>query len=118
MRGTGSGSSTPGTDRGRGRLEDTELLALKFACESSYYYLFGSKEIHIYTDASGLEGMFTKTLDKHKNLRIRAMIEKLMIYNFVFHHVAGEDNTIVDCFSRLTREIKEAQLGKRLILMD
>ena len=53
--------------------------------------------------------MFTKTLDKHKNLRIRAMIEKLMIYTFVFHHVAGEDNTIVDCFSRLTREIKEAQ---------
>merc|ERR1711888_416751 len=32
-----------------------------------------------------------------------------MIYNFVFHHVAGEDNTIVDCFSRITREIKEAQ---------
>ena len=55
---------------------ETELLALKFACESSYYYLFGAKEIHIYTDASGLEGMFTKTLDKHKNLRIRAMIEK------------------------------------------
>ena len=27
---------------------ETELLALKFACESSYYYLFGSKEIHIY----------------------------------------------------------------------
>ena len=37
------------------------------------------------------------------------MIEKLMIYNLVFHHVAGENNTIVDCFSRLTREIKEAQ---------
>jgi len=53
--------------------------------------------------------MFTKTLDKHRNLRIRAMIERLMVYNFVFHHVAGEDNTIVDCFSRLTREIKEAQ---------
>merc|ERR1712002_297135 len=43
---------------------ETELLALKFACESSYYYLYGSKEIHIYTDASSLEGM----------------IEKLMIY--------------------------------------
>merc|ERR1711891_66983 len=88
---------------------ETELLALKFAWESSYYYLFGAKEIHIYTDASALEGMFTKTLDKHKNLRIRAMIEKLMIYNFVFHHVAGENNTIVDCFNRLTWEIKEAQ---------
>ena len=46
---------------------ETELLALKFACESSYYYLYGAREIHIYTDSSGLEGMFTKTLDKHKN---------------------------------------------------
>ena len=88
---------------------ETELLALKFAYESSYYYLFGAREIHVYTDASGLESMFTKTLDKHKNLRIRAMIEKLMVYNFVFHHVPGENNQIVDCFSRLTREIKEAE---------
>merc|ERR1711888_18409 len=37
------------------------------------------------------------------------MIEKLMVFNMTFHHVPGEDNTIVDCFSRLTREIKEAQ---------
>ena len=69
---------------------ETELLALKFACESSYYYLFGAREIHVYTDSSGLEGMFTKTLDKHKNLRIRAMIEKLMIYNFVFTTYQGK----------------------------
>ena len=74
---------------------ETELLALKFACESCYYYLFGAKEIHIYTDASGLEGMFTQTLDKHRNLRIRAMIEKLMVYNFVFHHVAGENRGLL-----------------------
>ena len=26
---------------------DTELLALKFACESSYYYLYGASEIHV-----------------------------------------------------------------------
>ena len=37
------------------------------------------------------------------------MIEKLMVYNFVFHHVPAENNQIVDCFSRLTREIKEAE---------
>ena len=32
-----------------------------------------------------------------------------MVFNFVFHHVPGENNQIVDCFSRLTREIKEAE---------
>ena len=88
---------------------DTEVLALKFASESSYYYLYEAKEIHVYTDSSGLEGMFMKTLDKHKNLRIRSMIEKLMVYNFMFHHVPAENNQIVDCFSRLTCEIKEAE---------
>merc|ERR1711895_421686 len=71
---------------------DTELLALKFACESSNYYLYGAKEIHVYTDSSGLEGMFMKTLHKHKNLRIRSIIEKLMVYNFVFHHAPVENN--------------------------
>merc|ERR1711888_330234 len=88
---------------------ETELLALKFACESSFFYLYGCPEIHVYTDCSSLEGMFTKTLDKHKNLRIRAMIEKLMVFNLTFHHVPAEKNSIVDCFSRLTREIQEAQ---------
>ena len=78
---------------------------MKFVCESSYYYLYGASEIHVYTDSSGLEGMFMKTLDKHKNLRIRSMIEKLMCYNFVFHHVSA------DCrlFQQVTREIKEAE---------
>merc|ERR1739844_366840 len=88
---------------------DTELLALKFACESSYYYLYGAREIHVYTDSSGLDGMFNKTLDKHKNLRIRSMMEKLIGYNFVFTHVSAENNKIADCLSRLTRSIKEAE---------
>ena len=50
-----------------------------------------------------------KTLDKHKKLRIRSMIEKLMGYNFLFHHVPAENNQIADCFSRLTRKIKEVE---------
>ena len=37
------------------------------------------------------------------------MVEKLMMYNFLFHHVPAESNQIVDCLSRLTREIKEAE---------
>ena len=81
---------------------DTELLALKFACDSSYYYLYGAREIHVYTDCSGLEGIFSKPLGNIKNIRIRSMVEKLMCYNFVFHHVPAEKNQIVDCFSRLT----------------
>ena len=32
-----------------------------------------------------------------------------MCYNFVFHNVPAEKNQIVDCFSRLTREIQEAE---------
>ena len=32
-----------------------------------------------------------------------------MMYNFVFHHAPAESNQIVDCLSRLTREIKGAE---------
>ena len=53
--------------------------------------------------------MFNKTLEKHKNLRILSMMEKLIGYNFVFHHVSAENNKIADCLSRLTRQIKEAE---------
>ena len=85
------------------------MLALNFACDSSYFYLSGAPEIHIYTDSSGLEGMFNKTLDQHKNLRIRAMIEKMADYSFTFHHIWAEENKIADCLSRLTRNIREAE---------
>ena len=63
----------------------------------------------MYTDSSGLEGMFCKPLGNIKNLRIRSIVEKLMMYNFIFHHVPAESNQIVDCLSRLTREIQEAE---------
>ena len=70
---------------------DTELLALKLASDSTYYYLYGSKEIHMYTDSSGLEGIFCKPLGNIKTLRIRSMVEKLIMYNFVFHHVPSHN---------------------------
>merc|ERR1712215_124110 len=63
----------------------------------------------IYTDSSGLEGMFNKTLDQHKNLRTRALIEKLAGYSFTFHHIGAEENKIADCLSCLTRNIREAE---------
>lgn len=81
----------------------------EFACDSSYYYLYGASEIHVYTDCSGLEGIFSKPLGNIKNIRIRSMVEKLMCYNFVFHHVPAEKNQIVNCFSSLTQEIQEAE---------
>ena len=37
------------------------------------------------------------------------MVEKLMGFAFEFHYVQAEKNEIADCFSRLTREIREAE---------
>ena len=37
------------------------------------------------------------------------MVEKLMGFNFKFHYVPAEENKILDCFSRLTREIRKAE---------
>ena len=64
---------------------DTEVLALKFACDSSFYYLYGAPIIHVYTDCSSLEDIFNKPLGDIKNRRIQDMIEKLMGYTFKRH---------------------------------
>ena len=37
------------------------------------------------------------------------MVCKLMPYNFRFHHIPGKTNQIADCFSRLTRQIRETE---------
>ena len=37
------------------------------------------------------------------------MVAKLMCYNFKFHHIPGKSNKIADCFSRVTRRIRETE---------
>ena len=49
--------------------------------------------------------MFNKLLGEIKNRRI----EKLMAFNFKFHHIPGVENKIADCLSRLTSRIREAE---------
>ena len=53
--------------------------------------------------------MFNKPLGEIKNRRIRSMIEEMMTFNLVFHHIPGVKNEIADCLSRLTRRIREAE---------
>merc|ERR1712002_416962 len=88
---------------------DCEVLGLKFAVDANAYYLNGAKCINIYTDASAFEGIFQKNLGDIQNKRIQDMIVKLICYNFKFHHIPGKSNKIADCFSRLTRRIRETE---------
>ena len=53
--------------------------------------------------------MFNKPLGEIKNRWISSMIEKLMAFNYKFHHIPGVENKIADCLSRLTRRIREAE---------
>ena len=97
---------------------DTEVLALKFACDSSYYYLYGAPEIHVFTDCSSLEGIFNKPLGDIKNRRIRDMVEKLMCYTFKFHHVPAEKNQIVKLwivFLDLLVKLKKQSISRFVI---
>ena len=50
---------------------DTEVLALKFACDASLYYLYGAPLIHVYTDYSSLESIFNKPLGDIKMPQLR-----------------------------------------------
>ena len=60
---------------------DCEMLALKFATDACYHYLYGAPKVNIYTDCIALGGLFAKPLGDIKNKRIRSM---------VFHHIAGK----------------------------
>ena len=88
---------------------DCEVLALKFATDACYHYLYGAPIVNIYTDCSALQGMFSKPLGEIKNRRIRSMIEKIMSFNLVFHHIPVVENQIADCLSCLTTRILEAE---------
>merc|ERR1712215_469870 len=85
------------------------ILGVKFAVESNAYYLYRAEEINVYTDANAIEGIFQKNLRNIQNKRIQHMVGKLMPYNFRFHHIPGKTNQIADCFSRLTRQIRETE---------
>merc|ERR1711895_34296 len=58
---------------------------------------------------SAIEGIFQKNLGDIQNRSIQDMVGKLMPYNFRFHHIPGKSNSIADCFSRLTRQIRETE---------
>ena len=88
---------------------DTKVLALKFVCDASFYYLHGVPLIQVYIDCNSLERIFNKPLRDIKNRRIRDMVEKLMGFTFEFNYVPCEKKEIADCFSRLTRDIREAE---------
>ena len=69
---------------------DCQVLALKFATDACYHYLYGVPKVNIYTDCIALGGLFTKPLGDIKNKRIRSMVEQMMCFNLVFHHIPGE----------------------------
>ena len=69
---------------------DCEVLGLKFATDANTYYLNGAQVINVFTDCSALEGIFNKNLGDIKNKRIRDMIERMMCYNFRFHHIPSK----------------------------
>ena len=88
---------------------DCEVLGLKFATDANNYYLYAAPVIIVFTDCSSLEGIFNKNLGDIKNKRIRDMIERMMGYILKFPHIPGKENEIADCFSRLTRRIREEE---------
>merc|ERR1712055_551377 len=61
------------------------------------------------TDANAMEGIFQKNIADIDNKRIQDMVTKLMCYNLKFHHIPGKSNEIADCFSRMTRRIREVE---------
>jgi transposase InsO family protein len=74
---------------------EKELLSIIETLKEYHSMLYGSKELHIYTDHKNIT--FSR-LNTQRVLRWRLFLEE---YNPIIHYIKGESNTLADALSRL-----------------
>ena len=79
---------------------ELECLAAQWACEKCHYFLADAPKINLFTDSSGLVGLWKKDLSEIKNSRIQRILEKMVCYNIEAFHIPAKENGIADYFSR------------------
>lgn len=79
-----------------------EALAIVFAMEKFYKYVLGQK-VSIITDHKPLLGIFNNKKGGPSVIatRLQRYFLRLSIFDFKISHVAGKENPIADCLSRL-----------------
>ena len=85
-----------------------ELFVLMRALDLNAYWLLGCRKLIVETDAQYIKGM----LDNRgggPNATINRWIEKVLLYHFTLHHVAGKSFNIADGLSRRNRQVEDEE---------
>lgn len=79
-----------------------EALAIVFAMEKFYRYVFG-RRVKIVTDHKPLEGIFGSQKSKPAVIasRLQRFIVRMSIFDYEIAAIKGRDNAVADCLSRL-----------------
>ena len=73
---------------------------MRWALAKLDFYVRGSDEVTVFTDCSGIPGLFKKNLADIKNPRIQRMLEKFSHLNVRATHVKGHTHKVADALSR------------------
>ncbi|KAL1448662.1 hypothetical protein WDU94_005557 [Cyamophila willieti] len=79
---------------------EKELLSVSFAFKKFHNYLYGHKNITVFTDHSPLVSIIKKSLSNIPNNRLRRLRLKLMPYSFELKYLPGKKMVIADLLSR------------------
>ena len=78
---------------------ELECLAVIFACSKFDQYIYGKKNLQIYSDHRPLESIFRKEMEKSP-LRLQKMLLSLQRYGFDLEYKPGKEQIVADMLSR------------------
>ena len=93
---------------------EKETLAILFACETFYPYLYG-KHFILQSDHKPITYL---KINQHKNPRLGRWLMKLQEFDFEISHLPGESNVIADALSRSPLPDTESQEVTYMISKD
>lgn len=91
---------------------EKELLAITFACEKLHNYIYGHKNITVYSDHQPLISIINKNIDKIHNNRLKRLRVKILLYTFELKYLPGKYMFIADLLSKnnITEKVEDKTL--------
>merc|ERR1711954_264000 len=77
---------------------ELEALALSWAVNKCHYFLYDAPFIDHYTDSTGVAGLMKKDLCEVRNPSLQRILEKVVSYNIISHHIPASKNGFSDFF--------------------
>ena len=71
---------------------------MSWAVNKCHYFLYEAPFIDHYTDSTGVAGLMKKDLCEVRNPRLQRILEKVVSYNIISHHIPASKNGFSDYF--------------------